>query len=162
MSTIQEEYQEYAFLEDPAVPAGTTRIGEGNVSIKWDTISRTYEDGRWYFIVFAPFNKAYARECNYFDTKGIHRINDMFRKESKTDCCMLTKEKNSTKVHVNALVHSQKDLTQLHLSSYCNRYNMFVSILPTQFDRENVMRYILKEQSERPFIRYVDYIQWSR
>lgn len=161
MNTIQDEYQEYAFI-GPAVPARTTRIEEGRVSIQWDIINRTYEEGSWYFIVFAPFNAAYAKDTTYFNTKGMNRVNDLFRKDMKIDACMLTKEINATKVHINALVHSQSDLSKLHLKHCYNRYNMFVSILPTLSDRKNVLHYILKEEQERTFTKYVDYIQWNR
>lgn len=161
MNIVQSDYQEYAFIN--TIGTETVRNEQGGDSIIYTPVDRTHEDGsQWFFIVFAPYNYAYCDDCSWFNTKGIQRVNDKFLRNKNVLDCIITKETDATKVHINALVRSTQDLSLLHQRSYCNKYSMFVSSLSTIIDRQNVLSYILKENKTRTFVKYKDYISWSR
>lgn len=115
---------------------------------------RTYEDHKCFFIVFKPYNKAYADDKEWFEFKGMDRI----RKSINEQHYFITREVDSAKIHINMVVYSQKDLVSLlHEKSRLNKYFMSCSELKTKGDRERVVNYITKESTTRQFRKYLDY-----
>lgn len=142
------------FIDDTT---GTERRSEAEAEdiTKWEHIYRTYEDCRWYYIVFAPYDKSYKADTEWFNNYAV----DKARKwaHTKGECFYVTKEVEATKVHSNLLICSKNDLTRYHGKSAYNRYRLNVSELDTQGDRRRVLAYITKEATKRTFKLYQDY-----
>lgn len=167
---IQQDYQEYAFLE----PSEARDVAEGEVEAttntdpiyqNWlikrnymnDIVNRTYEVGKWYFVVAKPFDNTYNSSIEWYRHKGLDAIR---KKLGKCNAYIGTKEVNSQKVHVNYVVNT----VELPFVHGCNthKYKLYVSELKTLGDRTRCLDYILKESNTRTFEEYSDYIVWSR
>lgn len=158
MNTIQEQYQEYAFINagDNTKTEGCGTEGVVEASTKYDhIIRRTYEDGQWFFMTFKPYDKAYEKDKDWFQVKGMDSCR---RKVGKVSTGIYTRETEATKTHINCLVHSHQSLLHLDGSSMSNKYKIFCTEAPTQFDRVQILAYITKEENHRTFTKYLDYI----
>lgn len=123
---------------------------------KWQPLLRTYEDHVWYYIVFAPYDRAYEADQQWFHTYCV----DKARKWAlnKGSAFFVTREVNATKVHSNLLICTSQDLhTKYHGKSAYNKYRINVSLLADIGDRQRVLSYITKENKERSFKLYQDY-----
>lgn len=168
MDKIQELYQNYAFMDSNEVggrseaECGATING---ISTKYPLyrsaiLERTYETPyNWYLLVFKPFNDSYERCLNWYLFKGIDQCR---KKLGRCESYLMTREIDSTKVHVNAVACTSFDLTLYHNKNYCNKYKMHVQQLLSPFDREKAVDYIIKESSTRPWREYLDYIEYVR
>lgn len=156
MNTIQDEYQSYAFISDNTKTEGCGTEGVVGASTKYDHIlSRTYEDGQWYFMTFKPYDKAYEKDKDWFQVKGMDACR---RKVGKVSAGLYTRETEATKTHINCLVHSLKPLLPLHETSMSNKYKIFCTEASTLFDRSQILAYITKEELHRTYTKYLDYI----
>lgn len=156
MNTIQDEYQEYAFLSEAGKTEGCATEGGVGAITKYDhLIQRSYEGGKWYGLTFKPYNTAYDKDKDWFQVKGMDSCR---RKLGKIKAGVYTREIDATKTHINAMVFSEKDLAQLHDSSMSNKYKIFSTLLSGQLDRQNWLTYITKEEDHRTFTKYLDYI----
>lgn len=153
---IQQLYTEYAFISDSAKTEGCGTKGVVEASTKYaHLIERTYEDGRWYGLTFKPYNKAYGKDISWFQVKG---MNACRRKIGKVKAGVYTREILATKTHINAMVFSANDLSLRHDSSMSSKYKIFATELVLPLDRHNWLAYITKEENNRTFIKYLDYI----
>lgn len=157
MTNIYQDYQEYAFIDDPISTESEAKLELGALTIlrdKMETIvSRSYEGKQWYFVVFKPFNKSYNKCPDWYAIKGIDSCRKYFKRPS---AYILTRETEAEKVHINALVCSENPPEEGAV--YNNKYKLHVDILPTLGDRLRVLTYILKEFPNRTFSQYLDYI----
>lgn len=162
IESIQELYQEYQFIE--ASEASEGEDGTGAI-VQWynkmeTSIRRSYEDGeRWYFIVFKPLNLQYSSSFSWYKTKGLDKCRKMLNGPS---AYLFTREINSTKVHINALVCTTDDLSHKHDTVYCSKYKIYCKLLSNYGDRCRVMKYIVKESRDRSFIQFQDYIVYDK
>lgn len=117
-------------------------------------LSRTYESPlKWYFLVFAPLDKAYNTDPLWFTTKGLDACR---KKVTSAESFFITKEVKATKVHINALVLSDKPLDEFNgkfLSR--SRYRIWSAAC---LDRKSVFDYITKEFKTREPILFKDYL----
>ncbi len=161
VTSIQKMYQSYAFLsENQAEPIETK--SEDRVSIIWESIiSRTYEKPfSWYLVVFSPINKAYDKDPDFFKVKGLDKCRLMFK---KPQAYIMTREiLDCEKIHVNALICTDQDLTTRNKKIYCNKYFVDVQTCPLPIDRDRVLTYITKESTKRSYLKYLDYLHYSR
>lgn len=165
---IMEHYQEYAFIEDPAKPGSegetvaeaTIQVHDELTTLTRPLIERTYEEPiEWYYLVFKPFTRAYERNKDFFIVKA---INTAKRAIKGAQVAIFTRETQSAKVHVNAIVATQQPLLELHESCFRNKYKIYCQKLHTLSDRERVLNYSLKESKQRTFYKYLDYSIYSR
>lgn len=157
----QDDYQDYAFLSGPS-EAENRSATEMSVMTNMPSLSgNTYEDPvKWYYVVFSPIDRAYSKDPEWFQIRGMSKCRDMFKKPEEV---YLTREiLHCEKTHVNAIVATTQDVTLRNSKIYCNKYYVYVQQLLGPLDRERSMSYITKESRERPFIRYLDFINWSR
>lgn len=168
--SIMAQYQEYAFINDSVNGKVVGRAAAGvdgavNGITKWEllmrrTISRTYEDPvKWYFIVFKPYNAPYERDPDFFKVKGLDKCRKLLK---APQAYILTRETDSSKVHVNMLVATSQELLHRHDQSYCSKYKLHVEQLDTLGARRRVLAYIIKESKKRTFIKYLDYLHYER
>lgn len=163
---IQNDYQQYAFLDTPSEASveSSAFISEDRHTqdiTKWFTIKaymseiikRTYDlPNKWYFVVFAPFNKAYAKDVDWFMHESLKATRRYFKRPK---VIIGTKEIKSAKIHINWLVCTDQVLKD---GSNTSRHRLDVSVLNDIGDRRRVLDYILKESSERKFEQYKDYV----
>jgi len=160
MDNLQNLYSEYAFLNEPHRTEGEAKRRLEPYHQIGQFVERTYEDPlKWYFVVFKPFDRAYERDPHYFMYKGLSKCRDAFK---RPEAILLTKEQQSNKVHINALVCTRQEVQTLHDKSYCNKYKIYVDSCDTLAERLRVRSYIMKESKNRTFEKYLDYIEWSR
>lgn len=123
-------------------------------------IGRTYEEPcHWYYLVFKPFNDSYDAG-RYKNCLSI--LNDLLK--SKCTLTIATRELLSAKAHVNALVVSPMDLTEMHektVSKRGLRYRVYAEQVYTTEHRFNVFKYMFKENETRPFDLYKDHIYYD-
>lgn len=116
---------------------------------------RTYEDLKCYYVTFKPLKIPYAKDKEWFEFKGI----DKCRKTLNEQHYYITREINASKVHINMVVYSSKDLVHmLHEKPRLNKYFMSCSLIEDKHGREKVVNYITKESKTRVFKKYLDYI----
>lgn len=117
--------------------------------------NRTYESMKCYYLVFKPLNRPYEIDPEWFKFKSLDRC----RKLLKCSDYFLTREINATKVHINALVYSTRDMVnEFHEKTRLNKFFIHCEELKTKEHRDNVLNYITKESSTREFLKYRDYI----
>lgn len=154
------DYTEYAFM-DPSEAGSANEVETGaHQLMDYDNaksvVSRTYESPvQWYFVVWKPFNRAYEKDPDFFRVKGLDKCRQMFK---KPNAYVVTRETESTKVHINAVVATSQPLDAKHETSYCNKYKVHVQRLSTLGDRLDVLSYITKENRDRSFTKYLDYL----
>lgn len=108
---------------------------------------RTYElPYRWYFITFAPFNKNYERDIEWYKTKGFDHCR---KKVGKMEQYIMTRETNASKVHINIVCVVDRELRLTNT----NRYSVYCEPC---IDRRKAVEYILKESKKRYFENYID------
>lgn len=121
-------------------------------------VKRTYEYPiRWYYLVFKPFNSSYD-EVMY--SRPLGPISDYLRSRG-CDLQILSREIVAPKIHVNALVTSLTDLTELNGKNITKRglgFKLHVQHVPTLADRLEVFSYMFKEAEKRPFLLFVDHL----
>jgi len=157
----QDYWQTYRFIDDPPMEAAEqpegVAIAKTEDITQWDHIGRTYEQHQWYYIVFAPYNKAYEKDKAWFEYKAV----DSARKwcQKKTSAYYITREIDAEKIHSNILCVSRENLYEKYHGKSCyNKYRMHVTLLQNMGDRQRVLNYITKENKKRPFKLYLDYI----
>ncbi len=117
-------------------------------------LSRTYESPfKWFFLVFAPLNKAYGDDPEWFNTKGIDACR---KKVTACEAFFISKEIYAEKIHINALVLSDQPLDDLH-GKFCARSRYRIWAEETS-DRHKVLDYITKEFKERSPKLFYDYL----
>lgn len=159
-------YNDYAFI-DERTGKGEDRAGGAVVEAmtNWyhlmeGIVANTYElPVRWYLVIFKPYNAPYGRDPDFFKVKGIDKCRKLFRKPL---AYVVTREVEAEKVHVNAIVATEQKLESQHDRSYCSKYKLHVQQLNTLGDRQRALVYITKEHKQRTFIKYLDYITYSR
>lgn len=121
-------------------------------------IKRTYEYPiRWYYLVFKPFNSSYDEELY---SRPLGPCSDYLRSIG-CDLQILSREIIAPKIHVNAIVTSITDLTELSGKNITKRglgFKLNVQHLPTLGDRQGVFSYMFKEAEKRPFVLFVDHL----
>lgn len=110
-------------------------------------------------VVFKPFDRAYERDPCFFQVKGLDKCRKLFKRPT---AYIMTREIIASKIHVNSLVATTENLIDYHDSSYCSKYKVHVSELHNLGDRQRVLVYITKEGKKRTFIKYLDYIVYSK
>lgn len=146
------------FIPDgPSVASEGEDVAEDTLKCPtvWEPLSRSYEGHTWFYIVFAPYNKAYENDQEWFYNYAV----DKARKWAcnKGNAFYVTREIDATKCHSNLLICSSSDLLKYHGKSAYNKYRINVSELHTLGDRQRVLSYINKESIQRPFKLYSDY-----
>lgn len=166
LNRIQKLYSTYAFQNmaegaGEAVAEATSKLHEPDALVMGkQIIERTYElPCKWYYIVYKPFSKPYARDPDFFKVKGLDKCRKSLRKPL---AYIMTRETLAAKVHINAIVCTTEDLLLKNDQSYCSKYKLYVSELKSIGDRRRVLDYIMKEASLRPFIKYLDYLIYYR
>lgn len=162
--TLQEQYQEYAFLTESdgtAEPKASAAEGESEAISKWchhmehmrQLIKRTYEGPYlWYYVVFKPYNRTYSRDPEWYQHKAMDYCRRFF---SRPKILIQVKEQDATKTHVHALVCTDQKLID---GCSMTRYKLSVSLLHDIGDRIRTLDYLVKESLKRQFIIYRDYI----
>lgn len=171
MDNMQEAYQQYAFLPDPAVsgespagigaPANSCETNASVTSNMYNLIERTYEDPfYWYYVVFSPLDKAYIDHYDWFQVKGLSKCRDFFQ---KPDTIILTRELNAKKTHINVLVCTQYPVSYRKSKIYTHKYFAHVQRIDDGLaGRTRVLNYMLKECKTRTFLKWLDYITYQR
>lgn len=115
---------------------------------------RTFEYPlRWYFLVFAPFNKAYQKNFTWFhDTNGLAACRKKIYKDS--EAYFITKEINANKTHINALVLTTARLDLLNEKNMLSKYKIWAAEC---IDAPQSLSYITKEFKSREPILFKDY-----
>lgn len=155
MSDICDEYQQYAFLPDPAIRGTQVNTVVDASLIGYQQVARSYDE-KWYFVVFKPFDRSYLKDPHWYQVKGLERCRKSLRQPLKA--YVMTREIDANKTHINALVCSGFDYMSIDGSVLANKYKLHVQLLPSPADRHNVLRYIQKESAKRSFVKYLDYI----
>lgn len=114
----------------------------------WKVIERSYEDCDLYFMVFKPLNKTYDSKFN-----GMDHVRKKIGAKHKA--VIITREIHAKKVHYNAMVFTDKDLSKLHDKS-TNRYMIYSKKVP-YLDKYKIHDYIVKESHTRYFHGFVDF-----
>lgn len=154
MDNIEKLYSEYAFI-NPSEAEGEGEAVTGAITNMLQVIKRSYEDHKWYFVVFKPFNRAYDKNPDWFAIKGLDHCRKMFKSPA---AYILTREVNAEKIHINALVCTKENVCLRHDKSYCNKYKIHVNEMTSVCDRHRVLAYITKENTSRPYVNYLDYL----
>lgn len=160
---IQRLYLKYAFLDT----SGNGEVedccseAEGGATLEMlQLVDRSYEKPvKWFYVVFKPFDDAYAKDVDWFAIKGLDKCRKMF---SSAKCYILTRETQAKKVHINALVATTQDLLSRHEKNYGNKYKLHVSAVCDRASRLTVLRYITKEAVGRTFVNYLDYLCFGK
>lgn len=127
------------------------------VDNKWLTkclqwIQRSYESPYyWYQVVFKPFDNKYDANPEWFRDKSLDYAFKYFK---RAQVKIVTREVNASKIHINALVCTDRPLVH---GRNLNRHKLYVSRLPDIGSRLRVFDYMVKERFDRPFYHYKDY-----
>lgn len=160
---MQEQYQEYAFLEETSEASVGEAEAEANLKMVadiWKTnfsffktiMNRSYENRKWYLVVFKPFNHSYKMHYEWYQHKGLDACRKYFK---DVDFLLLTKEEEAAKTHVNALVCTKTPPVD---GRSTRKYKLCVKPVPGLGDRLYVLNYICKESLIRTFELYRDYM----
>lgn len=164
---LQEQYKCYAFIDQAKPEDVADAKAEAIViwhpingpirSLMDGRINRTYENSKWYYLTFKPYNRAYENKLAWFTFKGLDYCRKYFIFRSAY-CNILTREIEANKVHINALCCLPNDqiLCQQN-ADYNNKYKIYISELDNIGDRKRVLNYIVKEMANRAYQKYVDY-----
>lgn len=119
-------------------------------------ITRSYElPDSWYFLTFKPFDKHYERDLEFYTRKGLDHCR---KKIGKVKAYIITREIQATKIHINVLCVTDRNLLKLH-EKKTNKYFIHCQALGrSQRDRDHVLGYILKESKTRFFRNFDDYV----
>ena len=134
---------------------GKTRVEAlYNNSIPQFNIADSYsQNSIWYLLVFKPYNDSYARRYSWYADKGLQHVQRKLNKFCKGKF-LITRETIADKVHINALISCEKDLTEWHERA-TKDYKVYAQPV---IDRRKAYEYITKEAHIRKFIMYTDYI----
>ncbi len=120
--------------------------------------SHSESESIFYFVVFKPLNLPYLKDTSWFKYKGMDKCR---QKMPSGSFLVLTKETQSTKVHVNALIHTNVDMTTFNGKICFHKYKMYVTeVTDDRKDRLRVLSYMFKENESRPFNKYRDYLEY--
>lgn len=122
-------------------------------------IGRTYWTDGWYFLTFKPLDIPYAEDKKWFETKAIRKYYDKFRPKAKM--MWLTRETESSKIHVNMLIYSTEDLSKFHDKILFHKVKVYSNKI-VYTDRYKIWDYIFKEAKDREFYYSVDYKFFDR
>lgn len=153
-----DEYWNVPRFIDGSTSERTEGVGipETEAITEWEPLQRSYENQKWYLVVFKPYNKPYEKDPQWFEYKAV----DKATKWCKTKCSayFVTREKDSTKVHGNAVCVSSINLHEkYHEKTAYNKYKIYVTELPNLGDRIRALNYITKESNTRSYKLYLDY-----
>lgn len=112
--------------------------------------------GQWFYDVYAPLEKQYAKKRTWFESK---KWLDFVRKRYScyTSSLIITCEKLATCHHINVLYQTLDQPPSLPEDNIINGY-CYVHRQPVGLnDQYFVCSYIFKEAKSRPFILYEDY-----
>ncbi len=141
-----------------ALPSDSININHAQLrSLYLYTIQGTFEPPyRWYYLVFSPMNLPYQNDKGWFLFKGLDKVRDKFRLEKTY---IITRETSASKVHINLLICSNRNLLTYNGSKCFHKFHIHAQQLGLGYnDRECVLSYITKEFKHRPAIKYLDYI----
>lgn len=111
----------------------------------------SWSDGsRWYLQVYKPFDKAYAKDVDWYLYKGLDAVR---RKLPTESIFLITREVRAEKCHINVLISTEVDLTKMH-DKCTNKYKIYSQRCE---DPLSSFHYIVKESRLRPFKKYLDY-----
>jgi len=146
-------YDSYTDNEDEIIPDHCLFHNYREVQTKVNhLVKRSYERPfRWYFLTFKPFNKNYEKDIDFYNRKGFDHVR---KKIGKTEAMIMTKEIQASKIHINVLCCSERNLSELLHDKNTNKYHIFSE--PCK-DRHLVLEYILKESRTRFFHEHLDY-----
>jgi len=115
-------------------------------------IQRSYElPDLWYLITFKPFSKNYERDLAWYKYKCFDHCR---KKVGKVKVCVMTREINAAKIHVNMLVCSDRPLESLLHEKQTNKYFIYCQECISKYDS---YEYIIKESHQRVFKHNIDY-----
>lgn len=118
-------------------------------------ISSPDSQGKWYYLVFKPFDDSYNQRASWFESS---KWLDWVRKRFLTErTVILTVEKYAKKHHVNAIVFSYRDLMYNHDKSVANKCKIHCQEVVNMLTLPTVRDYIFKEAQLRMFHLYHDY-----
>jgi len=121
-------------------------------------IGRSYEQPcRWFLVTFKPFSKNYEKDLIFYK----YGCMDHCRKKLGRDisCYVMTREIDATKVHVNILCCTKRDLeSELH-DKKTNRYYIYAQECN---NRHDTFEYIIKESHTRVMHSKIDYQTFSK
>lgn len=118
---------------------------------------RTYErPHKWYFLTFTPFNSTYTKNLDFYTNKCLDHCR---KKLGKVEAYIITREIKATKIHINVLCVTKRDLSKELHKAKTNRYFIYCEECR---DRNHCLDYILKESKTRYFKQYVDYVSHAK
>ncbi len=159
LNTIVEDDRESETQRE----ANIVILGDHNVIDKYlHFVKRSYTGYNWFHLTFKPYDVPYKKDSGWFATKSQDAVRKFLNKSS--DLIIITREMlDCKKVHLNALVVSKSDLVDdLDNSSMSNKYKVKVIKCEDYGHRLNVLNYIFKENKERRFVKYLDYLHYER
>lgn len=114
---------------------------------------RTYElPFKWYYLVFAPYNAPYAKDKEWYNTKGLDACR---KKVTSCESFFLTKEIEASKVHINALCLSTKSLAELNGKGILGKYRIYAEEC---YSASRTFHYMTKEFRYRNPVLFKDYL----
>jgi len=154
-----------AEIEAPTIVATSLTVSDGKRSVclfhnyaylmytYGHIVNRTYENAKWYFLTFKPFNKNYERDLHFYKNQGLEHV----RKKLGTgiDCYYITREIHATKTHINVLCCTRRNLEDELHEDKTKKYFIFCEQAKY---RDKTLAYILKESLDRVFIKSLDYL----
>jgi len=175
-NNLLQQYQEYSFIDEVDGRCGMNIPKAGdmtNMDHYMDTynqiyneyskfIERSYEGCKWYYIVFAPYDKAYLKQYDWFQVKALESCKRWIQRRCETS--ITTREiLECQKTHINVLTCSKDDIHKLyHGYSYNNKFRLEVRTVAEIGDRRRVLAYCLKEAQKRSYKKYLDYLITSK
>lgn len=115
------------------------------------------ENSSWYFLTFKPYNDQYNKNKAWYEFKGI----DYVRKLLPKGKYLITRETESTKIHINVLISTETDLKTWH-DKAGRKYKIWCNRLADQVhDCVTIYDYITKESQTRTFNKFLDYIVYN-
>lgn len=116
-----------------------------------------FPPGNWYQLTYAPMNKYYDTNVDYFKTKRF--IDTVRRRHTDSNVLILSREIDAAKYHINVLCHVPKGtdyVKMFHNETWDRKCNIHCQLVRPN-EQDAVARYIFKEARARPFIEYLDY-----
>lgn len=179
---LQKMYTNYAFIDTDGTARAQARCSgnaedealpqDGYYEQIHSQVTRSYESGNWYKLVFKPYNKAYNENRDRMTVKAIdicrrcfvHKKTKRIDMDFRSDYIVLSREiQDCTKVHVNALVHSENDLSLLHGTTHAGKYKVYCELLVGgTTSRRSWLNYMFKERTKRRMLKYLDYLITDR